>query len=80
MKNGATERLKELRYRTAGGGKWDENEDKIVFRRNEPKGLLKIKQLAFFGTQKRNAFSGQKPPTKAKYMAKNPPLVGHFPV
>jgi hypothetical protein len=26
------------------------------------------------------SFQGKKPPIKAKNMAKNPPLMGHFPV
>jgi hypothetical protein len=78
MENAATERVSELRNCPAGGKKV-RNAKKILTRWNEPKTLLKIKQLAFSGAQRRTAFSGQKPPTKVNNTAKNPPLVGHFP-
>jgi hypothetical protein len=47
---------------------------------NQPKALLKIKQLGLTRSLERTAFSGQKSPIKANNTAKNPPLVGHFPV
>jgi hypothetical protein len=51
-----------------------------MFGRKEAKELLKIKQLAFSSAQNELPFQGKKPPTKASNTAKNPPLVGHFPV
>jgi hypothetical protein len=38
------------------------------------------KAVSFSRRLKQTAFSGQKPAIQAKNMAKNPPLVGHFPV
>jgi hypothetical protein len=43
MRNPATERVRELRNRDAGGGRRARNAKKILFRWNEPKTLLKIK-------------------------------------
>jgi hypothetical protein len=43
-------------------------------------GSIENKGASFLGRSKRTAFSGQKPPIKANNTAKNPPLVGHFPV
>ena len=43
-------------------------------------GLVENKAVSFLGRKKRIAFSGQKTPIHAKNMAKNSPLVGHFPV
>jgi hypothetical protein len=42
MENADTERVREIRKRSAGG-KRARNAKKILFRRNEPKTLLKIK-------------------------------------
>jgi len=64
MRNAATEGLRELRNRPAGGGKRAQNAKKILFRRNEPKALLKIKQLAFLGAQNELPFQGKNPPSK----------------
>jgi hypothetical protein len=52
----------------------------MLFRRNERKDLFKPKELSISRGQKQTEFRGKKPATKAKSMAKNPPLVGHFPV
>jgi hypothetical protein len=52
----------------------------MLSRRSEPKDLLKPKGLSIFRGEKEAEFSGQKPAIRAKNMAKNPPLVGHFPV
>ena len=79
MENAATGRGRELRNRPAGGGKRAQNAKKMVGRK-EAKELLKIKELAFSGGQNGLPFQGKKPPTKANNTAKNPPLVGHFPV
>jgi hypothetical protein len=45
------ERGKEIRKRPAKDGKRQENAKKILNRGNEPKDLLKIKHLAFFGAK-----------------------------
>jgi hypothetical protein len=36
--------------------------------------------VSHFPRSKQSEFSGQKPAIEAKDMAKNPPLMGHFPV
>jgi len=64
MEKVATERMREPRNRDARGGKWAQNAKKILFRRNEPKTLLKIKQLAFSGAQNELSFQGKNPPSK----------------
>jgi hypothetical protein len=42
---------KEVRIRPGGVGKWGENAKKILNRGNEPKDLLKTKELAFSGAK-----------------------------
>ena len=42
--------------------------------------MTENKPLRRFGTRKRDCFFGQKNPITNANMAKNPPLVGHFPV
>ena len=64
MENAATERVRELRNRPGGGGKWAPNAKKILTRWNEPKTLLKIKQLAFSGAQNEPPSQGKNPPSK----------------
>jgi hypothetical protein len=49
MKNAATSPAKAVRNQPCGGGKPAENAKKMLFRRNEPKIMLKIKELAFSG-------------------------------
>jgi hypothetical protein len=71
--------MREVGNQPARDGKRAQNA-KMLFRRNEPKDLLKPKELSIFRFEKQSEFSGQKPAIKAKNMAKNPPLVGHFPV
>jgi hypothetical protein len=46
MRKLARERGKEARNRPGGVGKWGENRKKILNRGNEPKDLLKAKELA----------------------------------
>jgi hypothetical protein len=48
MESAGRERGKEIRKRPAGGGKRQGNAKKILNRGNEPKDLLKTKNLAFF--------------------------------
>jgi hypothetical protein len=57
------------------GTEW--KEDVIWTERSE--GIIENKGAGFFRHSKRTGLSGQKAPTKANNMAKNPPLVGHFP-
>jgi hypothetical protein len=51
MENAGTERAKGTRNRLGGGSKQPENAKKILNRGNEPKDLLKSKDLAFSGAQ-----------------------------
>jgi hypothetical protein len=51
MRKLARERGKEVRIRPGGAGKWGENAKKILNRGNEPKDLLKTKELAFSGAK-----------------------------
>src|SRR5208337_3270171 len=64
MRNAATERGRELQNRPGGGGKRAWKAKKILFRRNEPKTLLKIQRLAFSGAQNGLSFQGKNPPSK----------------
>ena len=72
MEHGATARAEGVPNRPAGGGRWAEIAKKMLFRGNEPKTLLKIKNLAFLGPQNELFFVLQETPIKAKKMAKNP--------
>jgi hypothetical protein len=74
--NAVTERAKGVQNRPAGGGKWAGKAKKILFRRNERKTLLKIKELDISGPQK-NCFFSAKTPIEAKSMAKNRRFGGH---
>ena len=51
MGNVGTERAKGTRNRLGGGAKRSANAKKILNRGNEPKDLLKTKDLAFSGAQ-----------------------------
>jgi hypothetical protein len=70
MRKLARERGKEVRNRPGGVGKWGENTKKILNRGNEPKDLLKAKELAFSGAENELVFQSQKPQTKRKMVAK----------
>jgi hypothetical protein len=56
----ARERGKEVRNRPGGVRKWGENTKKILNRRNEPKDLLKTKELSFLGAENELLFAGKK--------------------
>jgi hypothetical protein len=49
MEKAAAERVERIRSRSTGHGKWAENAEKMLFRGNEPKDLLKTKGLASSG-------------------------------
>ena len=51
MENAATERAQGVLNRPVGGGELAQNTKKILNRRNEPKIMLKIQDLAFSGPQ-----------------------------
>jgi hypothetical protein len=52
---------------------------KDVIYTEQSEGTIANKGVSFSRGSKQTAFSGQKPPIKAKNMAKNPPVVGIFP-
>jgi hypothetical protein len=70
MRKLARERGKEVRNRPGGVGKRGENTKKILNRGNEPKNVLKAKELAFSGAENELVFQSQKPQTKRKMVAK----------
>jgi hypothetical protein len=78
MKNAATKRRKGIQNQPWSGGKPAENEKKMLFRRNEPKVLLKIKRLAFLGAQNELLFECKKCPSKRKSWPKTHALRGLF--
>ncbi len=51
MENAAAEFAKGVGDRAAEGRNWAGNAKKMLFRRNEPKTLLQLKELAFFGVK-----------------------------
>jgi hypothetical protein len=57
-------------------GKSAQNAKKILNRGNEPKNLLKAKELAFSGAQNEPKFQGQKPQSKLRIRPKNDDLLG----
>jgi hypothetical protein len=62
----AQQRAQGVPNRLGGGGRWAENARKMLFRGNEPKVLLKIKNLAFSGPQNELHFVCKKPQSKQK--------------
>jgi hypothetical protein len=60
MKNAATSPAKAVRNRPWGGGETGGKGKKMLFRRNEPKIILKIKELAFYGAQNELPFECKK--------------------
>jgi len=50
----------------AEGRNWTGNAKKMLFRRNEPKSLLQLKELAFFGVKNELLFECRKPQSKPK--------------
>jgi hypothetical protein len=66
MENAGTERAKGTRNRLGGGAKRPANAKKILNRGNEPKDLLKTKDLAFSGAQNELFFECKKARSKRK--------------
>jgi hypothetical protein len=67
MEKAATERADGVRRWSAADGKWAENGKKMLFRGNEPKDLLKTKDLAFFGAQNELVFGAKRTVLSKKY-------------
>ncbi len=70
MEHSATARAQGVPNRPAGGGKRGENAKKMLFRGNEPKTLLKIKNLAFSRPQNELYFVCKKPQSKQRIWPK----------
>jgi hypothetical protein len=54
--------------------------NKGIISTEQPGGFIENKGVSQFPRSKQTEFSGQKSAIKRKNMAKNPPLMGHFPV
>ena len=61
MTSDSKDRFQEILNRPAGCRKWAQNAKKILFRRNEPKILLTIKELAALGPKNELVLERQKP-------------------
>jgi hypothetical protein len=70
MEQGATARAQGVPNRHGGGGRWAENAKKMLFRGNEPKTLVKIKNLAFSGPQNELLFECKKTQSKQRIWPK----------
>ena len=66
MERAAGEFAKGVGDRPAEGGNWAGNAKKMLFRRNEPKTLLKIQELAFSGAKNELLLDCRKPQSKPK--------------
>jgi hypothetical protein len=66
MRKLASERGKQVANRRGGGGKCVENRKKILNRGNEPKSLLKVKELDLSGAKNELVFGRKKAQTKRK--------------
>jgi hypothetical protein len=66
MRRLASERGKQVANRRGGGGKCVENRKKILNSGNEPKNILKAKELAFSGAKNELVFECNKPQSKPK--------------
>jgi hypothetical protein len=66
MRKLASERGKRVANRRGGGQKCVENREKILNRGNEPKNLLKAKELALSGAENELVFEREKAQTKRK--------------
>src|SRR5208337_2795408 len=66
MVHGATARGQGVPNRPGGGGRWAENAKKMLFRGNEPKILMKIKNLAFSRPQNELLFECKNPQSKQR--------------
>jgi hypothetical protein len=78
MRRLASERGKRVRNRPGGGGKCVENRKKILNRGNEPKNMLKAKELTFSGAQNELVFERKKAQSKRKMGAKIGELLRSF--
>jgi Na+-transporting NADH:ubiquinone oxidoreductase subunit NqrF len=77
MRRLASERAKGVANRCGGRGKCAENRKKILNSGNEPKNVMKTKELSFSGAKNELVFECKRTPIKAKKVAKNPPIVRH---
>jgi hypothetical protein len=71
MANDSTDRVQGVLSRPTGRGDWAQNTKKILFRRNEPKILLTIKELEVLGPKNELVLERHKPLIEPKNMAKN---------
>ncbi|MGD0457614.1 MAG: hypothetical protein ABSC21_07695 [Terriglobia bacterium] len=78
MRKLASERGKQVANRLGGGGKWVENRKKILNSGNEPKNILKAKELAFSGAQNELVFERKKAQSKRKMGPKTRELLRSF--
>jgi len=67
MANDSTGRIQGVPSRPAGCGDWAQNTKKILFRRNEAKSLLKIKELAVLGPKNELVLESQSPDQSQEY-------------
>jgi hypothetical protein len=77
MRRLASERGKQLANRRGGGGKCVENGKKILNSGNEPKNILKAKELAPSGAKNELVFKCKRTPIEPKKAVKNPPFLRH---
>jgi len=77
MRRLAGERAKGVADGGGGRGKCVENRKKILNSGNEPKNILKTKELEFSGAKNELVLEGKRTQIKAKKVAKNPPIVRH---
>ena len=75
----ASERAKGVRDQRGGSGKCVENRKKILNSGNEPKNVLKTKELSFSGAKNELVFERKKGQTKPKKRPKNNLLCGFEP-
>jgi hypothetical protein len=79
MRRLASERAKGVADRRGGSGKCAENRKKILNSGNEPKNVLKTKELSFSGAKNELVFERKKGQTKPKKWPKNILLCGFEP-
>ncbi len=76
MRRLASERAKGVRDRRGGRGKCVENRKKILNSGNEPKNVLKTRELTFSEAKNELGFEGKRTQIKAKKVAKTHLLCG----
>jgi hypothetical protein len=79
MRRLASERAKGVADRRGGNGKCIENRKKILNSGNEPKNVLKTKELSFSGAKNELVFERKKGQTNPKKRPKNNLLCGFEP-